>query len=181
MAAHPAQTYVKKRTQQMEKKAELDNNANNFNSMIISGRYIDCGSQRRQRDKRNKQTSQEVMNRRMPHFRVRDDDSLLSEKHKLLMSKGSVQSHSRSPPQLPRQKRQLSKVRFDSPFIGLSDLGNTYYPNIVNVQARVYQRSSQVSNKNNHTLSIFPDTSKSKLMSNQDSGRAHRPLANQLR
>lgn len=73
------------------------------------------------------------MNRRAQHFRVRDDDSLLSEKHKLLMSKGSVQSHSRSPPQLPRQKRQLSKVRFDSPFIGLSDLGNTYYPNIVNV------------------------------------------------
>lgn len=40
-----------------------------------------------------------------------------------------------------------------------------------------------MSNKNNHTLSIFPDTSKSKLMSNQDSGRAHRPgpLVNQLR
>lgn len=52
--AHPLQTYVKKRTQQMDKKTELDNANNNFNSMIISGRYIDCGSQRRQRDKRNK-------------------------------------------------------------------------------------------------------------------------------
>jgi hypothetical protein len=35
--------YVKKRTFQA---SELDTN-NNFNSMIISGRYIDCGSQHR--------------------------------------------------------------------------------------------------------------------------------------
>lgn len=105
------------------------------------------------------------MNRRVQNFRVRDDDSLLSEKHKLLMSKGSVQSNSRSPPQL-RQKRQFSKVRFDSPFIGLSDLGNTYYPNILNVQSRMQQRSSQVSHVNNHTLSIFPQTSTAKLLSN---------------
>ena len=130
-----------------------------------------------------KQSSLELAARRgAPQIRVKDDDSLLSERHKLLMSKGSIQSNSRSPPQLHRQKGGApgAKARFDSPFIGLSDLGNTYYPNIVNVQqSRTYQRSSQASKVNNHTLSIFPQTSASKLRTNQHSERENKPYANQ--
>jgi hypothetical protein len=68
----------------MDKKNDLDpHGGSNFNSMIISGRYIDCGSQRRQRDKRNKQVSQEMLNRQNQQnnhqFKEKDDDSLLSK------------------------------------------------------------------------------------------------------